>query len=104
MSGPLFTFGDSRAAQSLIRILNQYPKAQSKISRYLSHSFTLMNAIPMIPNQVNRSLLNIVYKHQLASLALLTDLPEEVISYTKNVLNTKYKIKYKLLHENYRCS
>jgi hypothetical protein len=86
-----FTFGDSRAAQALARILNEENniKYRRSVSRFLTSSNKLINTITQIEDsEAKRYMINIFMDHL---KTINRDWPPKVLSFSKNTLSTKIK-------------
>ena len=88
------TFGNSKAAQTLVKILNELddPKIASKVS-YLFHSYnTGLKSIKDIKDRKVRRDLLLMWKNKFIKTVGNKDLPKEVQSYLLNIITRGYKI------------
>lgn len=82
----LYTFGNTKAAQSLVKILDepQYKKFAKKVSRYLAGHNEMLNAITIIPDFKQRKKLLEIYRNYAIPTSLIV--PELIKSHMYNVL------------------
>lgn len=84
------TYGDTKAAVILSERLNVLNKSSltTKVGRLLSFFNLMLNQLKKLDNKIVIRISKLVYNDAIANA---NDLPKEVSSYVKNVLNARYK-------------
>lgn len=82
------TFGDSPAAITLAKLINESGVKSHKISRLLNHFNLTLKELGKIDTKVSIGTARVVYENYKKSCETI---PAPFSTYTANVLNTKYK-------------
>jgi hypothetical protein len=85
----LYTYGNSPAAVTLAKIINEKNIPSKKISRLIDKFGYTLNELAKIDRRISFGLAKIIY---LQRNDIIKDYPIEIRTYLANVIATKYRI------------